>query len=44
MSPTISAFELEILCKLVNGETTLSSRHRLRLEQAGVIQDGREIL
>ena len=41
MSPTITALELEILCKLVNGEAvSLSSRHRLRLELAGVIQEG----
>jgi len=41
MSPTITALELEILSKLVNGEAvSLSSRHRLRLELAGVIQEG----
>ena len=41
MAPSISALELEILCKLVNGEAvSLSSRHRLRLELAGVIREG----
>jgi hypothetical protein len=41
MAPTLSALELEILCKLVNGEAvSLSSRHRLRLELAGVIREG----
>jgi hypothetical protein len=41
MAPTLSTLELEILVKLVNGESvSLSSRHRLRLELAGVIREG----
>jgi len=41
MVPNLSNLELEILRKLVNGETvSLSSQLRLRLELSGVIQDG----
>jgi hypothetical protein len=41
VAPNLSTLELEILRKLVNGESvSLSSRHRLRLELAGVIREG----
>jgi hypothetical protein len=40
MAPTLSPLEIDILRKLVNGETvTLSSQLRLRLEMAGVLRD-----
>jgi len=41
MVPNLSNLELDILRKLVNGETvSLSSQLRLRLELSGVIRDG----
>ena len=41
MASILSPLELEVLRKLVNGEAvSLSSRHRLRMELAGVIRDG----
>jgi hypothetical protein len=41
MVPKLSNLELDVLRKLVNGETVaLSSQLRLRLELSGVIRDG----
>jgi len=41
MVPNLSNLEIEVLRKLVNGETvSLSSQLRLRLELSGVIRDG----
>ena len=41
MVPNLSNLELDVLRKLVNGETvSLSSQLRLRLELSGVIRDG----